>query len=148
MAYTACGRGAGKRRSRSCGGNWFTPVKPVLLGLAAAGLTALVFVMVFALVFVLMKAIVSSAVIPLSLTALILGCFVGGLLCGIIAKARGLLYGLAVGGIIFLAVWLVGIALGEAPFGLLAAVKLVSLLLAGGCGGWLGSNRAYTRRRS
>lgn len=121
-------------------------LKPILFGLIIAGITALVFIMIFALVFVIMKAIVASAIIPLSLIAFMLGCFVGGFICGTISRSRGLFYGLAIGGIIFLAVWLVGIAMGSEVFGLLTAVKLIGLLLAGGCGGWLGANHAYTKR--
>lgn len=138
-----------RRRNRCYGGSPSGAagmMKPILLGLIIAGITALVFIMIFALVFVIMKAIVASAIIPLSLIALMLGCFVGGFVCGTVARARGLFYGLAIGGIIFLAVWLVGIAMGEDVFSLLTAIKLVCLLLAGGCGGWLGSNHAYTKR--
>ena len=138
-----------KRRNRYYGGSSTgaaTMLKPILLGLIIAGITALVFIMIFALVFVIMKAIVASAIIPLSLIAFMLGCFVGGFICGTISRSRGLFYGLAIAGIVFLAVWLVGIAMGAEVFGLLTAIKLICLLLAGGCGGWLGSNHAHTRR--
>ena len=131
----------------SCSGGAASIAKPTALGLAAALLVAAVFVMVFALVFVIMKSIVASAVIPLSLLALMIGCFVGGFLSASISRERGLLYGLAIGAIVFLGAWIIGIAMGGETFGLLTAVKLVLLLLAGGCGGWIGSNRTHTRRR-
>lgn len=140
---------AKRRRNRCYGGSSAgaaSMLKPILFGLVIAGITAFVFIMIFALVFVIMKAIVASAIIPLSLIALMLGCFVGGFVCGTVTRSRGLFYGLAIGGIVFLAVWLIGIAMGEEVFGLLIVIKLVCLLLAGGCGGWIGSNHAYTKR--
>ena len=70
-----------KNRYNRCGGCG-NPVlqigKPFLIGLLAALVVAMAFVMLFALVFVIMKSIVSSAVIPLSVIALMAGCFVGG----------------------------------------------------------------------
>lgn len=137
---------AKKRRRNRCvssgsGGSAVNIVKPVAIGLAAALIVSMVFVMVFAVIFVMMKAIVTSAVIPLSLVALMLGCFVGGFLCASISRQRGLFYGLALGLIVFLGAWVIGIAMGGETFGILVAVKLALLLLAGGCGGWIGANR-------
>ena len=136
-----------RRPGGSCGGGAVSIVKPTAVGVAAALLVAMAFVMIFALVFVIMKSIVASAVVPLSLLALMIGCFVGGFLSASISRERGLLYGLAIGAIVFLGAWIIGIAMGGETFGWLTAVKLVLLLLAGGCGGWVGSNRAHTRRR-
>ncbi len=137
----------GFRCGPSMGSGGASMIKPVMLGLVIAAVVAFVFIMIFALVFVIMKAIVSSAVIPLSLIALMIGCFVGGLVCGTVARSRGLLYGLAIGFIVFLSVWLFGMAMGADAFSLITAIKLICLLLAGGCGGWMGSNHAYTKRR-
>ncbi len=137
------------RYSRSCGGRnpAIRIAKPFLIGLTAALVVAMAFVMIFALVFVVMKSIVSSAVIPLSVVALMLGCFAGGYICGSISRERGLFYGLAIGLAVFVGAWIIGIAMDEDAFSLLVAVKLVLLLLAGGCGGWLGSNRVRPRRK-
>ena len=146
--YNGFAGGVRKRPSGgSCAGGAVSVVKPTAIGLAVALLVAMAFVMVFALVFVIMKSIVASAVVPLSLLALMIGCFVGGFLSASLSRERGLLYGLIIGAIVFLGSWIIGIAMGGETFGLLTAVKLVLLLLAGGCGGWIGSNRAHTRRR-
>ena len=139
-----------KNRYNRCGGCG-NPVlqigKPFLIGLLAALVVAMAFVMLFALVFVIMKSIVSSAVIPLSVIALMAGCFVGGWICGSVSRQRGLFYGLAIGLTVFLGAWIIGIAMDEKAFSLTVAVKLFLLLIAGGCGGWLGSNRVKPRRR-
>ena len=133
---------------RGCCGNPVLKIgKPFLAGLIAALAVSMLFVMTFALVFVVMKSIVTSAIIPLSVVALMLGCFAGGWVCGSISRNRGLFYGLAIGLTVFVGAWIIGIAMGEDTFSLTVAVKLVLLLLAGGCGGWLGSNRVRPRRK-
>ena len=136
--YSRCG---------SCGNPALQIGKPFVIGLVAALVVAMAFVMLFALVFVLMKSIVSSAVIPLSVISLMLGCFAGGWICGSISRQRGLFYGLAIGVAVFLGAWIIGIAMDEKAFSIAVAVKLILLLAAGGCGGWLGSNRVKPRRR-
>lgn len=134
-------------RCVSCGNPVLQIGKPFVIGLVAALVVSMAFVMLFALVFVVMKSIVSSAVIPLSVVSLMLGCFVGGWICGSVSRKRGLFYGLAVGLTVFLGAWIIGIAMGEDTFSLAVIVKLILLLLAGGCGGWLGSNRVRPRKR-
>ena len=136
--YSRCG---------SCGNPALQIGKPFVIGLVAALIVAMAFVMLFALVFVLMKSIVSSAVIPLSVISLMFGCFAGGWICGSISRQRGLFYGLAIGVAVFLGAWIIGIAMDEKAFSIAVAVKLILLLAAGGCGGWLGSNRVKPRRR-
>lgn len=133
------------------GGSCCTPAlkigKPFVIGLVTALVVSMAFVMVFALVFVVMKSIVTSAVVPLSAVSLMLGCFAGGWICGSVSRERGLFYGLAIGLTVFLGAWIIGIAMDEKAFSLTVAVKLVLLLLAGGCGGVLGSNKPKPRRK-
>ena len=136
--YTRCG---------NCGNPALQIAKPFLVGLVASLVVAMAFVMLFALAFVLMKSIVSSAVIPLSVISLMAGCFVGGWICGSVSRQRGLFYGLAIGLAVFLGSWIIGIAMDEKAFSIAVLVKLILLLAAGGCGGWLGSNRVKPRRR-
>lgn len=143
---------AKSRKSRcskygGCGNSAFKVAKPFLIGLITALVVAMAFVMLFALVFVVMKSIVSSAIIPLSLVSLMLGCFAGGYICGSLSREKGLFYGLAIGLAVFLGAWIIGIAMDEKAFSILVAVKLILLLLAGGCGGRLGSGRAQPRRK-
>ena len=141
---------SGKSRYARCGGCGIPALqigKPFIIGLAAALIVSMAFVMLFALVFVLMKSIVSSAVIPLSVISLMLGCFAGGWICGSVSRQKGLFYGLAIGLAVFLGAWIIGIAMDEKAFSVAVAVKLILLLLAGGCGGWLGANRVKPRRR-
>lgn len=134
-------------RCGSCGNPALQIGKPFVIGLVAALVVAMAFVMLFALVFVVMKSIVSSAVIPLSVISLMLGCFVGGWICGSVSRQKGLFYGLAIGLTVFLGAWIIGIAMDEDAFSIAVLVKLILLLIAGGCGGWLGSNRVKPRRR-
>ncbi|MBQ9900830.1 MAG: TIGR04086 family membrane protein [Clostridia bacterium] len=146
MARARSGRG----RNIKCsgGGNPALQIgKPFVFGLVAALVVSMAFVMLFALLFVVMKSIVSSAVIPLSVVSLMLGCFAGGWICGSVSRQRGLFYGLAIGLTVFLGAWIIGIAMDEAAFSFAVIVKLILLLLAGGCGGWLGSNRVRRKRR-
>ena len=98
--------------------------KPFLFGLIASLAVSMLFVMAFSLVFVVMKSIVTSAVIPLSVVALMLGCFAGGWVCGSISRSRGLFYGLAVGLTVFIGAWIIGIAMGEDTFSLTATARL------------------------
>ena len=134
-----------RRRPRCTGGG--NTVKPAVIGLAVALIVAMAFTMLFALVFVIMRAIVTSAVVPLSLLSLMIGCFVGGFISASLSGTRGLIYGLIIGLTVFLGAWVIGIAMGGESFGFMTVVRLVLLLAAGGCGGWVGVNRAYTRRR-
>ena len=131
----------------SCGNSALKMGKPFLVGLTAALAVSMLLVMTFAVVLVVMKSIVTSAVIPLSVVALMLGCFAGGWVCGSISRSRGLLYGLVIGLTVFVGAWVIGIAMGEDTFSLTVALKLVLLLLAGGCGGWIGSHRVKPSRR-
>lgn len=135
------------RKNKKCGGSIFHLIKPALLGLAAAIVIAILFIVLFALIFVIMKCIVSSAIIPLSLFAIIIGCFVGAFVCACISRERGFIYGLLIGFTLFAVVYVLGLALGSGYFGTLAVIKLICLLAAGGFGGWCGSNRAHTKRR-
>lgn len=137
-----------KRKNRSCNSSAFRFFKPVIFGIAAAIIISLLFIMLFAIVFVIMKSIVSSAIIPLSLFAITIGCFVGAFICATISRARGFIYGLVIGLILFAVVWLLSIAMGDEFFGSLLIIKLICLLTAGGCGGWIGSNHAHTKRKT
>ncbi len=138
------------KRSKGHGGKSavFCAIKPALFGLAAAAAVSLLFILLFAFVFVIMKSIVSSAIIPLSLFAIIIGCFLGAYICATISGERGLIYGIVIGLLLFCFIYMLGMAMGEEYFGTLAIVKLVLLLLAGGIGGWLGSNHAHKRSRT
>ncbi len=149
MTRAGSARGRNSKFASGCGcGNPALKIgKPFLFGLIASLAVSMLFVMAFSLVFVVMKSIVTSAVIPLSVVALMLGCFAGGWVCGSISRSRGLFYGLAVGLTVFVGAWIIGIAMGEDTFSLAVAVKLILLLLAGGCGGWLGSDRVRPRRK-
>lgn len=103
--------------------------------------------MLFAIVFVIMKSIVSSAIIPLSLFALTIGCFVGAYICASISRERGFLFGLAIGLILFTILYILGVAMGAKYFGTILIIRLICLLAAGCFGGWLGSNHAHTKRK-
>lgn len=139
---------AKKRKNRCRSGNSvFHIFKPMIFGLAAAVIISLLFIVLFAVVFVIMKSIVSSAIIPLSLFALTIGCFVGAYICACISRERGFLFGLAIGLILFAVIYVLGVAMGENCFGTILIIRLICLLISGCFGGWLGSNHAHTKRK-
>ena len=129
-------------RRGGCGSPALRIGKPFIIGLISALIVSMAFVMLFALVFVIMKSIVTSAIIPLSVVSLVLGCFAGGWICGSVSRGRGLFFGLAIGLTVFLGAWIIGIAMDEKAFSLAVAVKLALLTIAGGCGGWIGSGKS------
>lgn len=138
-------RSSSKRRTGNS--SFFCVIKPALIGIAAAAVFTFIFIMIFALAFVIMKSIVSSAIIPLSLFAMTIGCFAGAYICGCISRERGFIYGIVIGLMLFLTAYILGMAMGEDYFGSLSIIRLICLLVSGGFGGWFGSNNARTKRK-
>lgn len=134
-------------RSRCKCLNIWEVIRPAMIGLLlscalTAGLVAL-----FSFVFVLLETIVDSAIVPLALISAAVGCFAGAFLCASLVRGKGLIFGVAIGIMMFIAVWILGIVCSNQIFGSETAIKLLLLIIAGGAGGYLGSGYRSKRRK-
>ena len=121
--------------------------RPAVIGLLLSCAVTAAIIAAFSLVFVIIRSIAESAVIPLALISAALGCFAGAFLCAAMAGRRGVIFGAAVGFMMFLVIWVIGAVCSDGIFGTETAVKLMMLLLAGGAGGYLGSGCKGKRRK-
>ncbi len=129
------------------GGMIWGVTRPAIAGLMlSCGVTAGL-IAAFSLVFVLLESIVDSAVVPLALISAALGCFAGAFLCACMVRQRGIVFGAAIGLLMFLLICVIGLMDSDGIFGTETIVKLVMLLLAGCVGGWLGSGYRRNRRK-
>lgn len=122
-------------------------VRPALVGLLLSCVVTAVLIAAFSLSFVLLETIFDSAIIPLALISAAAGCFAGAFLCACLVRGKGILFGIVIGLLMFLAIWLIGVVCSNELFGSETAVKLLLLLLAGGAGGYLGSGYRSKRRK-
>lgn len=135
---------SGKSR---CRGNLFwCAARPAVLGLLAAIAVSLTLCAVFALVFVIIESIAESAVIPLSLLAVALGCFLGAYICAALSRCRGIIYGAVIGFVLFVLLWIIGLFCSDSYFGTQSTIKLIVLIGTGCCGGYLGMGAKKKRR--
>lgn len=122
-------------------------IRPVMVGLLLSCAVTAALVALFSLVFVLLEAIVDSAVVPLALLSAAAGCFSGAFLCAALVRRKGIIFGVAVGVLMFLAVWVLGLVCAQEIFGTETAIKLLLLIAAGGAGGYLGTGYRSKRRK-
>lgn len=128
-------------RSRST----FELIRPALLGLLAAFAVTLLLIALFSLIFVIVEKIAESAVIPLALASAAVGCFTGALICTVITRCRGIIYGMLIGLAMFVVIWGIGLFCSDSIFGTHTIVKLILLLTAGAAGGCAGKSRRFSR---
>lgn len=121
--------------------------RPTLTGLLLSCAVTAGLIAVFSLVFVLLETIFDSAIVPLALISAALGCFAGAFLCASMVREKGVLFGLAIGFLMFLGIWLLGLLCSHEIFGSETAVKLLLLALSGAVGGYLGGNCRTKRRK-
>lgn len=121
-----------------------TPVaracRPLALGVLCGGAVCAVILLGVA---GLMAArdIKSTIIGPIMVLALALGAFAGGYICAMKTRERGLLWGIACGGAMFLLLFLSSLFLPGQTFTFILPVKLFCMLLCGAFGGILGVNR-------
>lgn len=113
--------------------------RPVGIGLLAAIATMVIIIAAFSLFFVIIESIAQSAIVPMSLLAAGLGCFIGAYICTAFTKCRGILFGAIVGCAVFVIIWLIGL-LGGQFFGSRTVIKFLLLIICGCTGGYLGCN--------
>lgn len=116
-----------------------TLCRPILIGLLAAVATMVVIIALFSLFFVIIESIAQSAIVPMSLLAAALGCFIGAYICTSVTKCRGLVFGAIVGFCVFVVIWLISLV-GGGLFGTRTAIKFLLLIFSGCIGGYLGCN--------
>ncbi len=136
----------GSKNRNCCAGVWNT-VRPAMAGLLVSCAVTAGLIAAFSLLFVLLESIAQSAVVPLALLSAGLGCFAGAFICAVMVRRGGLIFGLAIGAMMFLGIFLVGLAGKDGLFGSETVIKLVLLLVCGGAGGYLGSGCRGKRRK-
>jgi len=119
--------------------------RPVFIGLLIAFAVTMLLIAVFSLVFVIIEKITESAIIPLALISAAAGCFIGALLCSIITKCKGILYGFIIGLSMFVVIWLIGLFGSNSLFGTDTIIKFALLTISGIAGGWVGRSRKFSR---
>ena len=115
-------------------------LRPVLTGVSIGVVCATLCLLLFALLIYKLP-IPTAAVTPLAVAAMGLGGFVGGLAVGLGAKQRGLLAGAVCGTLLFLVLFIAGVARGDGVAWGYAAVKWAVLTVCSAAGGVLGVNR-------
>ncbi|MDD2363056.1 MAG: TIGR04086 family membrane protein [Oscillospiraceae bacterium] len=119
-------------------------LRPVFIGTAFGILCCLVVLLLFAL---LMAAcdIPQAAVTPMAVIAAAVGAFFGGFICAKAAGSRGLIYGAACGGLMYLLILIAGFSLLSDVRGWYALIKLLVVVTSAAIGGVYGVN--FRRRK-
>ncbi len=111
------------------------------------GISCVVGIVVIFCVLLLCAAVMSavdvphSAVVPMSVLAVVTGCLVSGFLCAQIHKSTGLVFGLLCGTVIFLLAFAAELLVVGNEVGVLALYKYVIYAASGMIGGVLGVNK-------
>lgn len=79
-----------------------------------------------------------QAAAPLSTAAICVGCLIGSMILGVLRKEKGLLWGVLCSASVFVLVFIYAAANGLQNFSPYFVVKLASMLLSGGLGGFTG----------
>ncbi len=82
---------------------------------------------------------------PLALLSACVGAFISGLVCSRMSREKGFFLGLVCGAVLFLIMLLCNIP-GSQGVGLMAVIKLLSMLISAGVGGVAGVNAPRRRR--
>ncbi len=114
-------------------------VRPVLIG-AIVGVVCCLIALLLCAAIMAAQDIPQMAVTPMAVMAAALGAFAGGLVAGKLAKTRGILYGAACGGVLYLLVMIAGFAVLQDIRGVYALVKLAVMIGCGAVGGIVGAN--------
>ena len=85
--------------------------------------------------------------LPLSTVAVSFAMLPAGLVFAAMHGEKGMLYGLLMGAMFFVALWIAALAQGQTEFTSLSAVKGVAMMSAGAIGGYLGIALRERRRR-
>lgn len=118
-------------------------IKPILIG-TAAGTIACIVLLLLASVIVAVGNVPHGVVSPIAIVIAALSALCGGFFASRAAGARGMAVGAAAGLVLFLLIFLAGIAFMKQPVTLIMVIKLALMVIFGGGGGVFGIN---TRRR-
>ncbi|MEG1274400.1 MAG: TIGR04086 family membrane protein [Ruthenibacterium sp.] len=84
---------------------------------------------------------------PIMITAVCVSVLSGAMVFTRLQKKRGLLSGALFGAGVFLLIWLISILQGGTALTQLAAIKALSVVCAGACGGYLGVLQGEKKRK-
>lgn len=118
-------------------------IKPIGIGVLS-GLTlcgTLLFILAFA--FVKSSSISESLMEPIMLISSGIGTFMGGYFSSRLSKEKGLIYGLLCAFLMFVFVFIAGLASVRTPLSLLTLIRLFIMLFCGGLGGIIGVNKKH-----
>ncbi len=121
-------------------------VKPIGAGVVIAIAITLIIICIISIISSIIESIAKNAIGPLSLAAMIIGCFAGAYFCSRTNGKKGIIIGAIIGVLFFLIIFIFscfssGISLGDT-----AVIKFTILLISGCCGGYLGSNGRCGRK--
>lgn len=116
------------------------PVKPILIGTAAAVAVAVVILCAICGILTVIQTVSPSLLPYLALIADAGGIFCGGYIAAALNKSRGLILGLVCGFLMFVILFFAGLCAGG-TVGVLTVLRLVILLVFGIGGGILGVNK-------
>ncbi len=116
------------------------------VGGAAGTAAALIIMVLFSFVSVRMQSVQMGMLLPVNITALCIGAFAGAVVCGVIRKQKGLVYGAVCSGAIFVVFAGLSLAAGAVP-GAETLLRLAVMVPAGALGGAVGVNLKKKRKR-
>lgn len=120
-------------------------LKPLLFGLLAGIIASMLALMLFAAVFV-SQGLPDSAAMPLAISSMCIGAFLGGFVTAKSYGVNGLLAGGLSGLLFFLILYASGAVMKQINLGTLALVKVLASVLCGCIGGILGVNSSPKRK--
>lgn len=85
--------------------------------------------------------------LPISTVAISLALLPAGLVFAALHGEKGILYGLLMGAVFFVVLWIAALAHGQTEFTSLSVIKCVAMVSAGSIGGYLGIALRERRRR-
>ena len=91
-------------KCRARGGTVWEVARPAVVGLLLSCAVTAGLIAAFSLLFVLLESVAESAVVPLALLSAALGCFAGAFLCGTLVRGHGMVFGAAIGLLMFLVI--------------------------------------------
>ena len=138
------------KRPKGVGGtpkNITNPYLRILISAAYGILFDLILLLLFSLL-LSSRDMPAGMTVPITTLILVGGAMLGGYLCGKALRKNGLLNGLLIGGLQFLLMLLISLALPGNEVGILALYKFLILAVSAGIGSILGVNHRKKMKKS
>lgn len=123
----------------------FVTFRAIVIGTLAGAVICLVLLMIGALGFVSSKHIPQSVVSPVTIAVSAIGAIFAGYVTARILRVRGMLYGVLSGLLLYLLLFIAGVAAAGEALTVVAFIKLLVMALSGAVGGILAVNKKSRR---